>query len=202
MPRPWRCAHQLLHAGKEEARALVVPTPLGALSGCALQGVITYKLAAHAADLAKGHPSAQRRDDELSWARFEFRWWGAGRSTAGAVHAALRTRHPQAWGRPPAGCLVWLACACTRQHACTGRVLPRDARLPCARREDPLAGSHACLPRSPPRREDQFNLSLDPVTARSFHDATLPQEPAKARWQGPVDAGLACPAAGPSCVAG
>ncbi|KAL4438520.1 hypothetical protein ABPG77_000168 [Micractinium sp. CCAP 211/92] len=65
------------------------------------QGVITYKLAAHAADLAKGHPSAQRRDDELSWARFEFRW------------------------------------------------------------------------------EDQFNLSLDPVTARSFHDATLPQEPAK-----------------------
>ncbi|KAL4424137.1 hypothetical protein ABPG75_001438 [Micractinium tetrahymenae] len=65
------------------------------------QGVITYKLAAHAADLAKGHPSAQRRDDELSWARFEFRW------------------------------------------------------------------------------ADQFNLSLDPVTARSFHDATLPQEPAK-----------------------
>ncbi|KAI7843583.1 hypothetical protein COHA_002825 [Chlorella ohadii] len=64
-------------------------------------GVIAYKLAAHAADLAKGHPSAQRRDDELSWARFEFRW------------------------------------------------------------------------------ADQFNLSLDPVTARSFHDATLPQEPAK-----------------------
>lgn len=65
------------------------------------QGVIAYKLAAHAADLAKGHPAAQRRDDELSWARFEFRW------------------------------------------------------------------------------ADQFNLSLDPVTARSFHDATLPQEPAK-----------------------
>lgn len=40
-----------------------------------LQGVIAYKLAAHAADLAKGHPAAQRRDDELSWARFEFRWW-------------------------------------------------------------------------------------------------------------------------------
>ena len=39
-----------------------------------LQGVIAYKLAAHAADLAKGHPSAQRRDDEPSWARFEFRW--------------------------------------------------------------------------------------------------------------------------------
>ena len=42
-----------------------------------LQGVIAYKLAAHAADLAKGHPAAQRRDDELSWARFEFRWWVA-----------------------------------------------------------------------------------------------------------------------------
>ena len=37
-------------------------------------GVITYKLAAHAADLAKGHPGAQHRDDALSKARFEFRW--------------------------------------------------------------------------------------------------------------------------------
>ena len=61
-------------------------------------GVITYKLAAHAADLAKGHPAAQLRDDALSRARFEFRW------------------------------------------------------------------------------EDQFNLSLDPETARLFHDQTLPKE--------------------------
>jgi len=37
-------------------------------------GVVTYKLAAHAADLAKGHPAAQVRDDALSKARFEFRW--------------------------------------------------------------------------------------------------------------------------------
>jgi phosphomethylpyrimidine synthase len=64
-------------------------------------GVITYKIAAHAADLAKGHPYAQEWDDELSKARFEFRW------------------------------------------------------------------------------NDQFNLSLDPDTARSFHDETLPAEPAK-----------------------
>jgi phosphomethylpyrimidine synthase len=64
-------------------------------------GVIAYKIAAHAADLAKGHPSARARDDALSKARFEFRW------------------------------------------------------------------------------EDQFNLSLDPVTAREFHDETLPQEGAK-----------------------
>jgi phosphomethylpyrimidine synthase len=64
-------------------------------------GVITYKIAAHAADVAKGHPSAQQWDDELSDARFEFRW------------------------------------------------------------------------------EDQFNLALDPDTARAFHDATLPAEPAK-----------------------
>ncbi|GHG85756.1 phosphomethylpyrimidine synthase ThiC [Pseudodonghicola xiamenensis] len=61
-------------------------------------GVITYKIAAHAADLAKGHPAAQIRDDALSRARFEFRW------------------------------------------------------------------------------EDQFNLSLDPDTARSMHDETLPKE--------------------------
>lgn len=64
-------------------------------------GVITYKIAAHAADLAKGHPGAQLRDNALSKARFEFRW------------------------------------------------------------------------------EDQFNLSLDPVTAREFHDETLPAEGAK-----------------------
>ncbi|WP_225989649.1 phosphomethylpyrimidine synthase ThiC [Rhodococcus erythropolis] len=64
-------------------------------------GVITYKIAAHAADLAKGHPNAQARDDALSKARFEFRWL------------------------------------------------------------------------------DQFALSLDPDTAREFHDETLPAEPAK-----------------------
>src|SRR6266508_1366638 len=64
-------------------------------------GVITYKIAAHAADLAKAHPGAQDWDDALSRARFEFRW------------------------------------------------------------------------------VDQFNLSLDPDTARSFHDETLPAEPAK-----------------------
>jgi len=64
-------------------------------------GVIAYKIAAHAADLAKGHPGAQERDNALSKARFEFRW------------------------------------------------------------------------------EDQFNLSLDPETARDFHDETLPQEGAK-----------------------
>jgi phosphomethylpyrimidine synthase len=65
------------------------------------EGVIAYKIAAHAADLAKGHPGAQQRDDALSKARFEFRW------------------------------------------------------------------------------EDQFNLALDPDTARSYHDAMLPQDGAK-----------------------
>lgn len=65
------------------------------------EGMIAYKIAAHAADLSKLHPLAQRWDDELSWARFEFRW------------------------------------------------------------------------------KDQFALSLDPVTAREYHDETLPQEGAK-----------------------
>jgi phosphomethylpyrimidine synthase len=64
-------------------------------------GVITYKLAAHAADLAKGHPGAQMRDNAVSKARFEFRW------------------------------------------------------------------------------EDQFNLALDPIVAKEFHDETLPAEGAK-----------------------
>lgn len=65
------------------------------------QGLIAYKIAAHAADLAKGHPGSQLRDDALSKARFEFRW------------------------------------------------------------------------------QDQFNLSLDPVTAQTYHDSTLPAEGAK-----------------------
>lgn len=65
------------------------------------EGLIAYKIAAHAADLAKGHPAARRRDDLLSQARFEFRW------------------------------------------------------------------------------HDQFNLALDPETARAFHDETLPKEAAK-----------------------
>jgi phosphomethylpyrimidine synthase len=64
-------------------------------------GMIAYKIAAHAADVAKAHPGAQAWDDALSTARFEFRW------------------------------------------------------------------------------EDQFNLSMDPATARAYHDATLPAEPAK-----------------------
>jgi len=64
-------------------------------------GIITYKIAAHAGDLAKGHPGARFRDDMLSKARFEFRW------------------------------------------------------------------------------EDQFNLGLDPDTAREFHDETLPKDSAK-----------------------
>lgn len=65
------------------------------------QGVITYKIAAHAADLAKCHPGAQIRDNALSKARFEFHW------------------------------------------------------------------------------EDQFNLALDPTTARAYHDETLPQTAGK-----------------------
>lgn len=64
-------------------------------------GIMAYKIAAHAADLAKGHPLAKQRDDAVSKARFEFRW------------------------------------------------------------------------------EDQFNLSIDPETAKSYHDETLPQEGAK-----------------------
>jgi len=65
------------------------------------QGLIAYKIAAHAADVAKGHPGAQDRDDALSKARFEFRW------------------------------------------------------------------------------EDQFNLAIDPATARAYHDETLPAPGAK-----------------------
>jgi phosphomethylpyrimidine synthase len=65
------------------------------------QGLMAYRIAAHAADIAKGHPGARARDDALSKARFEFRW------------------------------------------------------------------------------EDQFNLGLDPETAREFHDETLPKDSAK-----------------------
>jgi len=65
------------------------------------QGIIAYKIAAHAADVAKGHPGARARDDALSQARFDFRW------------------------------------------------------------------------------QDQFNLGLDPDTAKEYHDETLPKDSAK-----------------------
>lgn len=73
-----------------------------------VQGVMAYKVAAHAADLAKGHPTAQRRDDELSWARFEFRWcggvsgrrvWGSGEADSPVppgAHARPCSCRPQA----------------------------------------------------------------------------------------------------------
>ena len=96
------------------------------------QGVIAYKIAAHAADLAKGHPLAQERDDALSQARFEFRWCEGGGVGMGDDRDNKK---------------------------------PRKTFTP--------------TPTPTPKRYDQFNLSLDPVTARLYHDATLPQEPAK-----------------------
>ena len=78
-------------------------------------GVITYRIAAHAADLAKGHPAAQLRDDAVSQARFDFRW------------------------------------------------------------------------------EDQFNLSLDPDTARAMHDETCPRR----RTRSPTSAPCAAPSSAP-----
>ncbi len=91
-------------------------------------GVIAYKIAAHAADLAKGHPDAQYRGNALSKARFDSSRLGSGEKDF-AERKAVR---------------------------------PRLRAQP-----------------SPFRWEDQFNLSLDPVTAREFHDETLPQDGAK-----------------------
>ena len=54
-------------------------------------GVITYKIAAHAADLAKGHPAAQLRDDALSRARFDFRWDDQFNLVARSRHGARAT---------------------------------------------------------------------------------------------------------------
>ncbi len=91
-------------------------------------GVITYKIAAHAADLAKGHPGAQYRDNAISKARFDSSRFGGGEKD----FAERKADRPRL------------------------RVQP-----------------------SPFRWEDQFNLGLDPVTAREFHDETLPQDGAK-----------------------
>ncbi len=62
-------------------------------------GVIAYKIAAHAADLAKGHPAAAAWDAELSKARFEFRWWVAAPSPAGpwGSRAAVLLRARSRW---------------------------------------------------------------------------------------------------------
>ena len=62
------------------------------------QGVIAYKIAAHAADLAKGHPGAQARDDALSRARFEFRWQDQFRPVARPGHRARLPRRDLAAG--------------------------------------------------------------------------------------------------------
>jgi len=91
-------------------------------------GVIAYKIAAHAADLAKGHPGAQYRDNALSKARVDSSRLGSGEKDFAERMAAR----------------------------------PRLRAQP-----------------SPFRWEDQFNLSLDPVTVREFHHETLPQEGAK-----------------------
>jgi phosphomethylpyrimidine synthase len=94
----------LFHGGADSRRGQAVALASRCVLHClpdrddVKSGVIAYKIAAHAADLAKGHPAAQARDDALSRARFEFRW------------------------------------------------------------------------------ADQFNLSLDPDTARDFHDETLPKD--------------------------
>ncbi|CAM5353710.1 phosphomethylpyrimidine synthase ThiC [Streptomyces tanashiensis] len=71
-------------------------------------GVITYKIAAHAADLAKGHPGAQEWDDALSDARFEFRWeprtpvqpWPLDPDTAREFHETRRSRPAESPRRP------------------------------------------------------------------------------------------------------
>ena len=91
-------------------------------------GVIAYKIAAHAADLAKGHPGAQYRDNALSKARFDSNRLGSGEKD----FAERKADWPRLWAQP-----------------------------------------------SQFRWEDQFNLSLDLVTAREFHDEALPQEGAK-----------------------
>jgi phosphomethylpyrimidine synthase len=91
-------------------------------------GVIAYKIAAHAADLAKGHPDAQYRDNALSKARFDSSRLGSGEKD----FAKRKADRPRLRAQP-----------------------------------------------SPFHWEDQFNLSLDPVTAREFHDGTLPQDSAK-----------------------
>ena len=87
-------------------------------------GVIAYKIAAHAADLAKGHPGAQYRDNAISKARFEFRW------------------------------------------------------------------------------EDQFNLSLDPETAREFHDETLPPREPRPLTSVPCAARIFVPCVSPKTLDG
>ena len=61
-------------------------------------GVIAYKIAAHAADLAKGHPAARARDDALSRARFEFRWQDQFNLVARSRHRALIPRRDAAEG--------------------------------------------------------------------------------------------------------
>jgi hypothetical protein len=89
------------------------------------EGVITYKLAAHAADLAKGHPAAQIRDNALSKARFEFRWEDQliSRSTRKSP-ANITTKRLPAEGAETRAFLfdVWTAFLFNENHAGSARI--------------------------------------------------------------------------------
>lgn len=107
----------------------------------------------------QGHPYAQEWDNALSKARFEFRWC-APLSPEGVLCAGLTCC------TSGSSALAVLACD-ERSPGCHVALHTCDLL-------DELRKIWWCL-----CRYDQFNLSLDPVTARLFHDATLPQEPAK-----------------------
>ena len=138
------------------------------------QGVIAYKIAAHAADLAKGHARAYAWDRELSVARFEFRW-------RVAFCCSFLAARPAA--AAAASCL-------SRPHACAppprGQLTPTTTLSPPSAAAAPPHPGHlyvlihlhmyVCMSA---RRKDQFALSMDETTARDLHDETLPQEPAK-----------------------
>jgi hypothetical protein len=143
--------------------------------------VIAYKIAAHAADLAKGHPFEHDRDRELSKARFEFRWWvalpGQGAGTGGrgcalcsmVAELSYSSLAPTQMGiQPPPS------------RPALPPTAPAGTQPPPQSCPTPSLRLHSApRPPPPPPRYDQFNLSLDPVTTRLYHDSSLPQEPAK-----------------------
>jgi phosphomethylpyrimidine synthase len=150
-------------------------------------GIITYKIAAHAADLAKGHPGAQMRDNALSKARFEFRW--DDQFNLGLDPDKAREFHDETL--PQHGAKLAHFCSMCGPHFCSMKIT-QDVREYAAKQgiaeSEALAKGHPgaqirdnalSKARFEFRWEDQFNLGLDPDKAREFHDETLPQHGAK-----------------------
>src|SRR5205823_11747887 len=135
-------------------------------------GVVTYKIAAHAADLAKGHPAARLRDDALSRARFEFRW--RDQLNLSLDPDTAEQYHDQTL--PAEGAKTAHFCSMCGPKFCSMKIT-QEVREFARLNPSPLAGEGG--PRSPREREGEGALSQAGAAAPSPLPSAREGEPAK-----------------------